>query len=400
MKNLFLIIIFLKIIFSVSALNASEKNINLDELHINIKNKINDTLKKIHIFENKTSNLENEQIKLTKILTETFDEEHRLKIAMKKVEEKIKNLKSQKADFMQEYSKLHKKFIKNLINLEQLVAVSPSFFSSCPEKISSMMHGTFFLSTILKNMQHQLKNLSIALKKIELNEQGYEKKKDFLKNNLEEQKQKRENTKTFLVKKIKSQNLLKKKIAEQKIKSVKLAAEEKEISQLLENLSNETSWKRKKILNYFKKMPKFDELKGQLPYPADGNVISSQNKKNFPLFKGVAIETEPDTLVRSPLDAFIAYAGKFRSFGNIVILNVKDHYNILLAGLDVIYFHKKQFVAKGEPIGMMGKQYNFFDVQAFENGYNQKPLLYIEFREKNQFIDSAPWWQTISSKGM
>ena len=55
----------------------------------------------------------------------------------------------------------------------------------------------------------------------------------------------------------------------------------------------------------------------------------------------------------SPCDGWIVYAGEFRSYGQLLIINAGGGYHILLAGLSQIDVQLGQFVLAGEPVGVM-----------------------------------------------
>ena len=92
----------------------------------------------------------------------------------------------------------------------------------------------------------------------------------------------------------------------------------------------------------------------------------------------------------APSDGWVVYAGPFRSYGQLLILNAGDGYHVLLAGMDTIAVDLGQFVLTGEPVGQMGG----LVLASTENvtvGRSQ-PVLYVEFRKDGHPIDPAPWW--------
>ncbi|MEM8920717.1 MAG: peptidoglycan DD-metalloendopeptidase family protein, partial [Pseudomonadota bacterium] len=83
----------------------------------------------------------------------------------------------------------------------------------------------------------------------------------------------------------------------------------------------------------------------------------------------------------APLDARVEYAGLFRSYGQILILDVGDSYLVVLAGLGAIYVETGQLVLAGEPVGRMADQ------------KSPPPELYLEVRYNGQPIDPEGWIQ-------
>ncbi len=116
--------------------------------------------------------------------------------------------------------------------------------------------------------------------------------------------------------------------------------------------------------------------------------------------QGWTITATPGARVTAPADGWAVYAGPFRSYGQILILNAGDGYHLLLAGLDRIDVDLGQFVLAGEPVGMMGgRELARATVQRTDvNGVSgdapvdNGPALYVEFRKDGSSIDPAPWW--------
>jgi septal ring factor EnvC (AmiA/AmiB activator) len=88
------------------------------------------------------------------------------------------------------------------------------------------------------------------------------------------------------------------------------------------------------------------------------------------------------------------YAGDFRSYGRLLIINAGGGYHILLAGLSQIDVQVGQFVLTGEPVGVMEAAAK----SAQTKSQNTGPILYIEFRKDQRPIDPDPWWVDASRK--
>ena len=110
--------------------------------------------------------------------------------------------------------------------------------------------------------------------------------------------------------------------------------------------------------------------------------------------RGLVIETRYGGQVVSPCDGWIVYAGEFRSYGQLLIINAGGGYHILLAGLSQIDVQLGQFVLTGEPVGVMSAAAKSSPPKAQESG----PVLYIEFRKDQRPIDPDPWWADASRK--
>lgn len=103
--------------------------------------------------------------------------------------------------------------------------------------------------------------------------------------------------------------------------------------------------------------------------------------------KGLLLETRPGAQVVATFDGRVVYAGLFRRYGLILILEHGGRYHSLLAGLGRIDVVLGQWVVAGEPVGLMA------------NPSEGKPALYLELRHNGQPIDPTPWFATQLSKG-
>ncbi|MDR6952435.1 septal ring factor EnvC (AmiA/AmiB activator) [Ancylobacter sp. 3268] len=141
----------------------------------------------------------------------------------------------------------------------------------------------------------------------------------------------------------------------------------------------------------------FSEARGLLPLPVSGNIL-----KNFGAEdgyggaeKGTSFGTRRQAQVAAPSDGWVVYAGPFRSYGQLLIINAGGGYHILLAGMDRITVELGQFVLSGEPVGVMGDGPQL--VSSVGLGTAQ-PILYVEFRKDGISIDPTPWWVTSESE--
>ncbi len=130
--------------------------------------------------------------------------------------------------------------------------------------------------------------------------------------------------------------------------------------------------------------------KASLVMPARGRLTGlfgeSAESDAGELSQGVSIETRALAQVVAPYDGRIAYAGAFRRYGQILIIEHGGRYHTLLAGLSQVYAVEGQWVLAGEPIGTMG------------DGGEATPTLYLELRQSGQPINPLPWLATTDSK--
>jgi septal ring factor EnvC (AmiA/AmiB activator) len=135
----------------------------------------------------------------------------------------------------------------------------------------------------------------------------------------------------------------------------------------------------------------FASLRGQVPIPVNGAKLKQFGSPdgNGGLEKGISIATRAGAQITAPSDGWVVYAGPFRSYGQLLILNVGGGYHVLLAGMDRISVDLGQFVLTGEPVAVMG---NASHIAAILATGSSQPVLYIEFRKDGVPVDPGPWW--------
>jgi septal ring factor EnvC (AmiA/AmiB activator) len=135
----------------------------------------------------------------------------------------------------------------------------------------------------------------------------------------------------------------------------------------------------------------FASLRGQIPIPVNGVKLKDFGAPDGVggSEKGISIATRAGAQVTSPADGWVVYAGPFRSYGQLLILNAGGGYHVLLAGMDRISVDLGQFVLTGEPVAVMG---NGSRIAAILATGSSQPVLYIEFRKDGAPVDPGPWW--------
>jgi septal ring factor EnvC (AmiA/AmiB activator) len=135
----------------------------------------------------------------------------------------------------------------------------------------------------------------------------------------------------------------------------------------------------------------FAAAKGMLPLPANGARIKEFGAADGlgGTEKGLSIAARTGAQITSPCDGWVVYAGSFRNYGQLLILNAGGGYHVLLAGMERISVDLGQFVVTGEPVAVMGGGAQSAGAKA---GGSSQPVLYVEFRKDGVPVDPGPWW--------
>jgi len=137
----------------------------------------------------------------------------------------------------------------------------------------------------------------------------------------------------------------------------------------------------------------FADMRGHLHMPVNGVAVREYGGADGVggTQKGVSIAAQSGAEITAPCDGWVVYAGPFRSYGQLLILNAGGGYHVLLAGMDRISVDLGQFVLTGEPVAVMG---DASQAVATATAGQKQPVLYVEFRKDGTPIDPSPWWAT------
>jgi len=135
----------------------------------------------------------------------------------------------------------------------------------------------------------------------------------------------------------------------------------------------------------------FASARGLFALPVNGSKIREFGGSDGAggIEKGISLATKAGAQVTTPCDGWVVYAGPFRSYGQLLILNAGGGYHVLIAGMERISVNIGQFVLTGEPVATMGTTSQVASILATNAS---QPVLYVEFRKDGTPIDPGPWW--------
>jgi len=130
----------------------------------------------------------------------------------------------------------------------------------------------------------------------------------------------------------------------------------------------------------------FASVQGQLPMPARGPVVRTFGQPDDigNKSRGIVIETRPGAQVVAPHDGRVAFAGPFRTYGQILIISHGEGYHTLLAGMHRISAVVGQWVLAGEPVGVMS-------TETGSNPSKSRARLYVELRSNGKPVNPLLW---------
>ena len=93
--------------------------------------------------------------------------------------------------------------------------------------------------------------------------------------------------------------------------------------------------------------------------------------------RGMTLRTRSDAQVVAPASGTVAFAGAFRGYGLLLIIEQPGDYHVLLSGMSRIEPVVGQSLRTGEPVGIMGR--------------DEEARLYVELRRAGQPVNPLPW---------
>lgn len=128
--------------------------------------------------------------------------------------------------------------------------------------------------------------------------------------------------------------------------------------------------------------------KGNLTRPASGAIVMrfGEREKLGGKHKGISFQTRRGAQVVATYDGQIAFAGPFRGYKQLLIIDHGAGYHTLLTGMDHIDVSVGQWLLAGEPVGTMSADKT-----------NDDPL-YFELRKNGAPINPLPWIRQRNAK--
>ena len=182
--------------------------------------------------------------------------------------------------------------------------------------------------------------------------------------------------------KLEKERIAKEKKAEEERKHREELLRQEEARLAAEKKAEETQ--RADLIKYNEEIIKdvgkaFARAKGKMPMPARGQIVAryGEQKVKGVVSKGVIIQTRNQAQVIAPFDGSVVFAGPFRGYGNMIIIEHGGGYLSLLAGLESIDTEVGQMLLAGEPVGQMPEE--------------GEARLYVEMRRNNKPINPLSW---------
>jgi septal ring factor EnvC (AmiA/AmiB activator) len=151
----------------------------------------------------------------------------------------------------------------------------------------------------------------------------------------------------------------------------------KDLNELIQTVKKKNiEIEKQEAVKVTKAAPQAYSLSKTKRLPVSGQITTAYGQKDKigATSKGVRIKTVSGALVVAPKQGTVKYAGDFRKYGRIILVEHAKNYHSLIAGLDKIDTVVGQRVKEGEPIGALKTTQSTKNSVYYELRLNGKPV--------------------------
>jgi septal ring factor EnvC (AmiA/AmiB activator) len=359
----------------------------------------------------KISSMSKDVDSLKKNLIKTTEGVQKFEESTSKLEGKMSVLEKQKADLLDTLNADREKLAGLIAALERIKRTPPEALIARPEAPLKTAQAAIILKSIVPELHKQAEGLRLKLRDLDYVETSLIENREELNRNarkLAEEKetmealltarqqsiadtqddfQEQQKTVAKLSQDAKDMRELIRKIEQKQQKAKeeaerKRAAREKKSKDAKARKESETDRKQREDSDKREEAKEKRQLAslpalGNARLPLNGTLKTRYGQKDDigATSEGLRIVGRSSAVVVAPLGGVIRYAGPFKKYGTIILLEHKNNYMSLIAGLSRIDTVEGQSVDAGEPLGKMGS--------------GASPILYYELRYKGDPINPA-----------
>jgi septal ring factor EnvC (AmiA/AmiB activator) len=353
---------------------------------------------------------------ITAALIQAAKTEKKLGQDIEDITDRLEGLKDQQEGIRESLNTRRDVLAEVLGALQRMGLNPPPALLVKPEDALSSVRSAILLGAVVPELRSETEILLADLNELDRVTASIDAERQRLSATVAEQVAEKERLNLLLAEKSRLQGASETALASEKQKSEELAAKADSLKDLIASLEKdivgarsaeekarraEEERKRREAALSVMPVPEnnrlvetapFSLMQGKLALPAAGRIARrfGRDDGNGGVMLGDMVATQSGAIVTAPADGSVLYAGPFRSYGQLLILNAGDGYHVVLAGMGRISVATGQSVLAGEPVGAMGEARV---ASTSANGIgNAAPELYVEFRKDGKPVDPAPWW--------
>lgn len=278
-----------------------------------------------------------------------------------------------------------------ILALERMRRIPPESLIVRPGAPLKTAQSAMLLQSVLPAVDKRATQLSDDLKRLAEIAAALEKDKASALEKQRDLAEKHGSMQTLIAKREKLYSSTQQDYAQRKKAVEQLSREARTLMDLLARLENEEEKRRntpaaQKVAHiYGGAIP--DTGAARLPVAGTVTEVFGRPNSIGATSQGLTIESRPGSLVVAPMGGIVRFAGAFKNYGNMVIIEHKDGYHSLIGGLHSVDTAEESRVKPGEPIGQL----------PLSSSRGGSPALYYELRYKGQPVNPAERFSDLKS---
>ena len=363
-------------IYLVSAIASSPPSEDRQKRIKEIESKLSDEEQKLKAFDSQEKDLLAQLAHLEQEVAEARLSVHKVKESIRLEKIEMEKLKSRLANSERRLQDVETQVAKRLAALYKYARKGYVKILTDARDLGQFWQRVMYLKVIMKEDQ-------LILEKLTQQKRKEEKQVARIKQELDQKQLSYEGNKIRL-------SSLEKDLEKKVIRLMKVHKEKefyetavKELQVAAKNLKQTISNIEKKDNHLNSMLSRFEDSKGQLPFPLEGKVIKAEKlsaSRSRYLHKGIFIECDSGAEVKAVFPGRVDFSGKLKGYGEVIIINHGSRFFTISAHFSHRIKEKGDLVEAGEVIGFVGP-----------NGSSKAARLYFEIRRAGASLDPLSW---------
>lgn len=279
------------------------------------------------------------------------------------IETKLTELQNTKQEQEANLSKQRKTLAELILALERIRRLPPETLIARPDAPLQTAQAATVMGSILPEINKRAAQLKTDLDALATVEQDLTDQKENLEQTSQKLKTDQDKMNKLINERSKTLEDTKSKVAAKSAEIASLSKEAKDFRELIKKLEKKNREIDQRTGNANSHKDKESRKGSESTGPALGTgrlpvsgIIKTRYGETDDIgatSKGITFKARPGSVVVAPLSGTVRYTGSFRSFGNIVLIEHKNKFHSLVAGLGKIDTFVGQRVDAGEPLGTL-----------------------------------------------
>jgi len=309
--------------------------------------------------EKKANQLEQDMKGLKTNLIEATESVQKQERNLQDIQTKLDDLSQQKQTLEDNLSKQRASLANLIVALERIRRLPPETLIARPDAPLQTAQAATVLGSILPEINRRAEKLKTDLETLSSLEQGLTEQKTEMEKSAKKLKSDREKMNTLIADRSKALKETKSKVAAKEIEIANLTKEAKDFRDLIKTLERKHREEQSSRTGNKSHNSKDSQYSGPAlgtgHLPVSGIIKTRYGETDDigATSKGITFSSNAGAVVVAPLGGIVRYAGTFRNYGKIVLIEHKNKFHSLVAGLGKVDTFVGQRVDAGEPIGTL-----------------------------------------------